>query len=466
MRSCIFALAVSVCAMIPPHSVQAQEDTIFGPVPQTELVNPAQPDPAAPAEQVMPNPFRDSNASELQPGQPEFAAPEPQVGQPGFAEATDQSLLAPSPQSIPPALNQPLPNLSPIPSSTAGSSTSTASSSRNTTSFSPRLARAAPIMGDSLSPALQYADSFDHTFAEIPTAGSATRRKIAENTGALPTDRIFFNYNHFQNAINSVSETSNIDRYTLGLEKTFFDGICSIDIRLPLSANNDFVDSMTAFRRNGTELGNVSAALKVLLTTSDDCALAAGLVVDTPTGSATTIRMVNFDTVKLNNDAVHLAPFIGFLFLQGGGLTHQGFLQVDVATNANSLMYGEDPTAFLNPAVVHADFQEQTLLYFDYSLAKDLYTSRDTVRRVSGLVEFHYTTTLEDTDVVQIDTPNGTDVSFTSQGNRIDVLNLTAGIDTQLDNGANLRVGTVVPITDGDDRFFDIEFLAQVNFPL
>ncbi len=464
MRSCIFALAVSICATVPPHSLQAQEDTIFGPAPQDELVNPAQPDPAGPAEEVVPNPFRELNAPDPQAEQPTFSGPEPQLGQPGFAEATDQSVLSPSPQSLPPSLNQPLPSR--IPASTAASSASTASSSRNNTSFSPRLARAAPIMGDSLPPSLQFTESFDHSYAEIPTGGGATRRKIAENSGAVPIDRVFFNYNHFHNGINSMSESNNIDRYTLGLEKTFFDGICSIDIRLPLSANNDFVDSSTAFRRNGSELGNVSAALKVLLTTTDNCAWAAGLVVDTPTGSGTTMRLSNFDTLKLNNNAVFLAPFFGFLFLQDGGFTHQGFLQVDVATNANSFMYAEDPTAFVSPEVVHTEFQEQTLLYFDYSLAKTLFTSRDTVQRVSGLLEFHYTTTLEDSDVVEIDTSNGTDVDFISQGNRIDVLNLTAGIDTLLSNGANLRVGTVVPITDGDDRFFDIEFLAQVNIPL
>lgn len=451
MRMCSFALMLSASALLQGASVLAQQSTQVGPEPLGEIGTPIEPQPAGSPEAAPANPFRD------------FNAPSVSTDDSGFAEATDQDLLSPNPPRNQSVNNRPTPSRRRTPARASSASTAS-TSSRNNNAYSPRLARAAPIMGDSLSPTLQFIDPFDETVADIPTGGSATRRKIGENTGAFPTDRLIFNYNHFQNAVESVSESTNIDRYTMGLEKTFFDQMCSIDVRLPLSANNDFVDPNGAFRRNGSELGNVSVALKCLLTSSDNCALAAGLVVDTPTGSGTTAMLANGDMLKFNNEAVHLAPFLGFLLMHEGDFTHQGFLQVDVATNANGFVYAEDPT-LTTPEIVSTDFEEQTLLYFDYSLAKAFFRGRDLVRRASGLVEFHYTTTLEDSDVIVINTVNS-DFDLSSAGNRIDVLNLTLGIDTLLSGGTNVRFGAVVPINDGDDRFFDAEFLAQVNIPL
>jgi hypothetical protein len=54
----------------------------------------------------------------------------------------------------------------------------------------------------------------------------------------------------------------------------------------------------------------------------------------------------------------------------------------------------------------------------------------------------------------------------TSAGNRLDVVNLTLGLHTELSNKAQLRLGAVAPITDDDDRFFDFEFQAQLNIML
>ncbi|MEM8945085.1 MAG: hypothetical protein AAGD11_07870 [Planctomycetota bacterium] len=454
MRLSCVALALTLCTLVPISAGNAQQEETVGPPPLTDLVNPAEPQPTQ-AEDLSPNPFREST--------PQESAAESSAG-PGFSEASDQGSIEPIPQLTAPPTPSPIvpsPTPTPSPFSSTSSATSASTSQDSNNSFSPRLARAAPIMGDSLSPSLRFVDPFDDTVAEIPTGGGATRRKIGENTGALPTDRIIFNYNNFQNAVNSISEATNIDRFTLGVEKAFMDGLFSIDVRLPLSANNDFADANVPFSRNGSELGNVSAALKVLLTSEENYALAAGMVVDTPTGSATNILLPNSATLKLNNDAVHLAPFLGFLFLQNGGLIHQGFLQVDVATNANGVVYSEVTDVVTN-------FEEQTLLYVDYALSKAVYearSSQDILQRLSGHVEFHYTTTLEDSDEIEIAAPN-TDFTMRSQGNRIDVMNLTLGLDTLLSCGANLRFGTVVPLTKCDDRFFDIEFLAQVNFAL
>ncbi len=389
--------------------------------------------------------------------------PTPQVGpspidaatQPGFSEATDQNSLAP------PRTNNRRPaRTSPVSTSQ--------NSSRNNNAFSPRLARAAPIMGDSFAPSLVILDELGMHSNEFPQGGGATRSKIAENSSSLPMDRFIFNYNHFHNAIDEdIVESTNVDRFTLGFEKTFHDQLMSIEVRMPFVTDNDFVS--TDFIRNGSDAGNLSLTFKGVLTSDSDSLLAAGLTVDTPTGGGSTLTINNVVdqlTVEVSNDAVHLSPFLGFLYAPGGGNTHQGFLQIDVPTNANAMQFSDIS------GTATTELLEQTLLYVDYSFSKQLYhagrsaRSGNGIRRILGLAELHYTTTLEDSDIVLSGTTSNPLFEVTSAGNRLDVVNLTLGLHTEFNNGTQFRMGTVAPITNDDDRFFDFEFQAQLNIPL
>ncbi len=344
-------------------------------------------------------------------------------------------------------------------------------STRNNSPFSPRLARAPFLLGDSFAPSIQINSGLiplhDEPSVLLPPGGGATRAKIAENSAALPMDRWIFNYNHFHNAVDDFDGDTHVDRYTFGFEKTCLDGLCSIDVRLPLVANNDILTP--SFSRNGSEVGNLSVTFKGVLASDSVSAFAAGMSVDIPTGQDVSATL-NLDTTPLSvvasNDAVHLAPFVGFLFAPGDLCTHQGFLQVDVPTNANAIQFSD-----ASPAFVNTELLEQTLFYVDYSLSTLLHeASRGSrsgfdIRRINALTELHYTTTLEDSDTVVVNTGLNT-FNLTSLGNRLDVVNLTLGLHTVMNNGTQFRLGTVTPITDGDDRFFDFEVQAQLNVPL
>src|SRR4029079_7105637 len=84
----------------------------------------------------------------------------------------------------------------------------------------------------------------------LPLAGASRIGKISENDSPIPRDRVFFSYNHFQNVF-QISETpltppgpamirqEPIDRYTLGFEKTFFDGWTSVEVRMPFIGSID-----------------------------------------------------------------------------------------------------------------------------------------------------------------------------------------------------------------------------------
>jgi len=391
----------------------------------------------------------------------------PPVTQPALSEATDPPEATNSSEATDPNLVTP-----PVANNRGRVRASPVSASQNSTrgnnAFSPRLARAPFLMGDSVAPSLVFQNENRDNIHKVPLGGGATRSKIAENSSSLPVDRLIFNYNHFQNAIdeNQVQSTD-IDRFTLGFEKTFHDQMMSVEVRMPFVADNDFQNA--DFTRNGSDVGNLSVTFKGVLTSDSVSLLAAGLTIDTPTGGSTVLTNRLFAdplTVDISNDAVHLSPFLGFLYAPGGGNTHQTFLQVDVATNPNGLTFTD------GSGVTSTELLEQTLLYVDYQFAKELYhaggssRSGHGIRRILGLAEIHYTTTLEDSDVVFSGTPSNPQFEVTSAGNRLDVVNLTLGLHTELKSGAQIRLGTVAPITDGDDRFFDFEFQAQLNILL
>lgn len=71
----------------------------------------------------------------------------------------------------------------------------------------------------------------------IPTAGGTRRVKISENMSPIPRDRVFFDYNDFQNALfvpnpsTGGGYSTSVQRYMPGFEKTFFNGWASINIR-------------------------------------------------------------------------------------------------------------------------------------------------------------------------------------------------------------------------------------------
>ena len=97
---------------------------------------------------------------------------------------------------------------------------------------------------------------------------------------------------------------------------------------------------------------------------------------------------------------------------------------------------------------------------------------------LAGVVELHYTTTLENSDVnqasipvTQIQRPPGippttltTDVFLGSLSNRTDLLNLTAGSHFLIGERSSLGIAVVVPLRDGDDSAFDCELNVIFNF--
>jgi hypothetical protein len=301
--------------------------------------------------------------------------------------------------------------------------------------------------------------------SDLPLAAGCRRMKACENNMALPADRVYMTYNHFGGALRSeitdpapASQTFSVDRYTLALEKTLLDGLWSVELRMPFASDMEF--ATPDFGVSGGRVGNLSILAKRLLLAGDCAALSAGLGIDVPTGSEALVDLPNLPVpyqVTLQNQAVHLMPFLALLGAPDDMLFYHGFLQVDVPTNGNPIEFESK----LNSGTAGM-LQDQLLLYVDFGAGMWLMRNPD-ARYLTGLAamaEVHYTGTLQDADVVPA---IGTRLEFGTLQNQVNVVNLTCGLQLNVTEQTVCRVGGAFPLTNQDNRVFDAELLLQLE---
>ncbi|MBB3204290.1 hypothetical protein FHS27_000054 [Rhodopirellula rubra] len=276
----------------------------------------------------------------------------------------------------------------------------------------------------------------------IPNTASR-RYKISENVSPIPQDRVFFSYSHFDGALSVDGDVSTyLDRYILGGEKTFLDGLFSFEMRITIADGFDATQTAATLQRAG-EFGNLQMSLKSLLYSSDSCMIGGGLTLAVPTADD-----VQIGTTIIENETVYLAPFIGFVNTPTDDCFFQGFMQTDFALGGDSVTDGAETGVF----------QDQHLLYT--SLSAGCWLLRDDssnalVNGLAAMTELHYTTAFNDGD--NVTTASGT---LAAPGS-IDVVNTTAGF--VINKGlTNIRVAGSVPL-DWEDRFYDSEFQVQIN---
>jgi hypothetical protein len=303
--------------------------------------------------------------------------------------------------------------------------------------------------------------------AETPLAGGNRRMKISENDNSLPQDRIFVLYNHFQDAaaiedvpiVGPATQRSiSLDRYTIGFEKTFRDGLWSAELRMPFGGGYGY--QSLDFSSFAGQIGNLDVVLKRVVYRSEATVAAVGLCIDTPTGSDATgaAQGVEYD---IRNQAVFLSPYVGILRTPNDKLFYQAFLQLDVPTNGNRIDYVDT----VGPVTgSFGTLYDQTLMYADLSVGYWLSRnpSANWVTGLAGIVELHYTTTVQDASIVNGST-YGRYFSFGNFSNRVDVLDLTVGLHTELVQHTLCRVAGVVPLRTGADRLFNAEVQVQLE---
>lgn len=311
-----------------------------------------------------------------------------------------------------------------------------------------------------------------------PTGGGGSRiGKISENDSPIPKDRVFFNYNHFHNVFEvseqaiappgpPVTRQQSIDRYTVGFEKTFFDGWTSVEVRMPIIGTFDTELDTVGVSGTGNA-GNLTVVLKTLLSMTDSLALGAGMAIETPTG-ADVITRLGTKRIRFQNEAAHLLPYVGFLWAPGDsrwgwgdGLFFGGFAQIDINTTGSPVeVLGPNPLANTQLGLLN----DQNLGFLDVAGGYWLYRNPDAPRLtgLAAMAELHYTTTLQDADRIAGTVNNGAFV-INGDGNRFDVLNATLGVQALLFETSSLRVAGAFPLGDENRRLFDAEVQVQFN---
>ncbi len=311
---------------------------------------------------------------------------------------------------------------------------------------------------------------------DMPVAGGGRRTLVGDINKPLPVDRFYFSYNYFHNAVSSMaaaspgstrSQDANVHRYTVGWEQTFGEDNWSVNFRMPFASDQNFLSRVSGgpdgrVASGGGRVGNLAVILKRILYSEDDLVLAAGLGVETPTGSnaAATIGRLHF---REENQAVFLLPFIAFMHTPSEDNFYQAFLQLSAPTNSNPVeltdLTGDAPRTI-------GKYTDQTLLHFNVSCGEWL--TRDPCSNfctgIAALVELHYTAALEDSDQILGTEIIDDDIAgflLTDDAKRAQMLNVATGFHTEFCDGTTLRVASIFPLLQGSERAFDGELTVQ-----
>lgn len=321
----------------------------------------------------------------------------------------------------------------------------------------------------------------------VPLSGGARRTLIAEHNKALPTDRAYFNFNSFHNAVRSrvsgvtgagmpigpfvAARKSSVERYLLGIEKTYFDGLGSVEMRMPISGQYNFAFDTGApivpetASVTGGDIGNLSLIFKTALYNDSATVVSAGLGVDIPTGDDATVILA-LTQYELKNEAVHLSPFLAVMRNPNDLFFWHMFAQLDVAANGDRFSFRSRPPDVASTGEL-GKFTDQTLFHLDVGSGVWLMRQPEApiLTGVAAITEIHYTDTFQKTDSLVAARPTlfpgGATVDLRNPANWMNVVNFTTGLHFELFDHSTLRIAGAVPLTQLDDRFFDSELLVQ-----
>ena len=423
-----------------------------------------------------------------------------------------------------------------------------------------------------------YLQAGDFSVANTSGAVNFRNSKVAENNSAIPRDRVSFRYNYFKealqvdglenspflgprisqtptsrirqfNQVQPASKSYNVHLYTFGLEKTFFDNLASIEVRVPFARTIDSDLNLVAGELlsdvpnvvplvlptpGGTlgdadmELQDMNVILKGIIAQDPNrrWLASAGLGVSIPTGEDFNVRVVDYSndvvadqifgdltfdpnspiqqrrnqqqfafdqrtrTFEIENNTWGISPFLAGVLLPSDKTFVNAFAQVEVPLNSSDWSFREQdidlevqaqPNLAATPVQfdrsLSGEIEDQFLLHLDIGAGYWFYRNpcHKHLTGIAGLMELHYTGTLDDADIVVVpETPirTGTPANLIGPlppprlgnvANRLDILNYTVGGYITLGQHIAIATGYVVPLRDDDDRTFDGELNVQLN---
>lgn len=297
-----------------------------------------------------------------------------------------------------------------------------------------------------------------------PTLGNVGLVKMASGGSPIPRDRVFFNYNYFESV--PLASNSSVNQFVPGFEKTFMSGLMSVEARFPIAATLDTDISVDGSTSSSTgQFGDISIALKSIFAQSDNWLLSGGLQLVLPTAPDISYRASDGgaaqEFLRIENESVHVMPFLGASLIADGGLFLQGFFQIDV--DANGMPVYANPSPFGTGTMTEVGrLNGATMMYLDasagYWLVQEPADSTSTLTAIMPLIELHLSRSLSQSDSVSF-SPLG------SVGRKDDfqLLNTTFGMVFEFQHNTNVSIGYATAIPGGKDDDFEGEFRLHVS---
>lgn len=336
-----------------------------------------------------------------------------------------------------------------------------------------RLGRAPQMFGDLFlsSSCAAFSETGGGFFGGATFPMSMVGQKISENNSPLPQDRFYYNFNYFDDAIHydfsnsdfvttSKSGARPLVRHTLGIEKTFLDQIFSLGVRVPIDQRVDVFENVggTPMQLDVAGLGNVLVTGKTLLWSTETLAFSGGMGVEIPSGRNSVLRVGDVK-IFMDNQAVHLEPFLGAIWTPSDQWFFTAFTQMDIVTNGNPVVFTSpsnltDTQILTPPNVGHLDFM-MGYWWFQGN-------QQSLMSGLASVLEIHYAAALQEIDTVSANfgDPIYFGCNSSSRTNGFDIVNLTTGLQANF-GLSSLRLAGVFPIAR--DRFFDGELIVQWN---
>ena len=303
-----------------------------------------------------------------------------------------------------------------------------------------------------------YVIRFDTTLANAASGGVGAL-KLAEGGTVLPQDRAFFRYSYFDDVAFG-GPRSGMSRFTPGFERTFYDGLMSLELRVPFATNavaDSTAEGTSLSNGSNAEWGNLQLYWKALLSEGQTYAVSGGLGLSAPTASDIQVNLADgTPLLKVTNDATRLQPFLGWLYLPSDRWFVQAFTQFDFATGNNAVQVSSLGTGLSTVG----SYREPSYFFGDIALGYWAYRN-DRSRGLTGViptVEVHQTSSLERSGVVtagnlQVGNFRGS-TSLTSA---------VVGSTLEFGQATQLTAGYATPIGGGGDRQYDGAFRFQLT---
>lgn len=284
------------------------------------------------------------------------------------------------------------------------------------------------------------------------SGGTVGRVQITDNNSARPRTRLWANLHYFNNV--PLSENTDVRRFTPGYEHAFVgpNGVLSsISVRAPMAItlNSNFVQGGVN-DTSATEFGNLTFVTKTALYTSQSFVFSAGMSISLPTADDLTVSSLSGNTlVNVDNQSVHVTPYIAALWTPNDTVYGHFFYQFDFDTNGSPTFIDGDLDGTPEFA---GRWHDPTLMIANAGLGAWMVKNNNT----SGLTgvaltgELHYTSNVQDPDSVQLGNFVVGDPTAS-----VDIINSTVGAHFRIGQKNTVSLGYSAPLTS--DRVFDGE---------